>query len=133
MLSKRIINASAVSINGLGFLILGRSGSGKSELALGLIKSGAKLIADDRVVITSSELSPKHLKSVLGYIVYMFAHGRPTSPMRCYPEILLKPHPEIHGLLHSRQHGFLCYDAVEAPLAGVIFIYKPKAFLWMLP
>ncbi len=26
----------------------------------------------------------KRLKNVLGYIVYMFAHGRPTNPMRVY-------------------------------------------------
>ncbi len=39
--------ASCVSIGGLGLLISGESGIGKSELALALIDRGARLISDD--------------------------------------------------------------------------------------
>jgi len=37
-----------VDINGSGILILGRSGSGKSSLAINLIALGSKLVADDQ-------------------------------------------------------------------------------------
>lgn len=47
-----ILHASAVAMEGRGLLILGRSGSGKSSLALELIAIGATLVADDRVVVT---------------------------------------------------------------------------------
>lgn len=36
----------------MGILLLGESGSGKSDLALRLIDAGAKLVADDRVNIS---------------------------------------------------------------------------------
>lgn len=45
------LHASCVSIGGEGVLLLGKSGSGKSDLALRLIEAGAKLVADDRVEI----------------------------------------------------------------------------------
>ena len=46
-----IVHASAVSLGGRGVLILGRSGAGKSGLALRLIALGAQLVSDDRVVL----------------------------------------------------------------------------------
>ncbi len=46
------IHATAVSIGGRAVLLLGPSGSGKSDLALRLIDRGATLIADDRVALT---------------------------------------------------------------------------------
>ncbi|MCK5533873.1 HPr(Ser) kinase/phosphatase [bacterium] len=41
-----------VEVYGMGVLILGKSGIGKSECALGLVKKGHRLIADDVVDIT---------------------------------------------------------------------------------
>jgi serine kinase of HPr protein (carbohydrate metabolism regulator) len=41
------VHASCVSIGGRGVLIAGRSGSGKSDLALRLIDRGAILVSDD--------------------------------------------------------------------------------------
>lgn len=49
--APEILHASCVSANGQGVLILGRSGAGKSALALELISRGAQLVADDRTVI----------------------------------------------------------------------------------
>ena len=50
------IHATAVSIGAEGrwraVLLIGASGSGKSDLALRLIDRGATLVADDRVVLT---------------------------------------------------------------------------------
>ena len=42
------IHASCVEVGGLGVLLRGPSGSGKSDLALRLIEAGARLVADDR-------------------------------------------------------------------------------------
>jgi serine kinase of HPr protein (carbohydrate metabolism regulator) len=45
------IHATAVALDGVGVLLRGPSGSGKSDLALRLIDGGARLIADDQTVI----------------------------------------------------------------------------------
>lgn len=45
------LHASAVAVDGRGLLILGASGAGKSGLALRLIALGARLVADDRVLV----------------------------------------------------------------------------------
>jgi len=46
------IHGSCVAAGNRGLLILGRSGSGKSSLALRLIALGAALIADDQTALT---------------------------------------------------------------------------------
>ena len=52
-----VLHASAVAIGSSGLLITGPSGSGKSSLALELMALGATLVADDRVLVTSSSES----------------------------------------------------------------------------
>ena len=46
------IHASCVSIGGRGVLLLGKSGAGKSDLALRLIDGGGVLVADDRTLLS---------------------------------------------------------------------------------
>jgi serine kinase of HPr protein (carbohydrate metabolism regulator) len=46
------IHATTVALGGVGVLLRGAPGSGKSDLALRLIDGGARLIADDQTVIT---------------------------------------------------------------------------------
>ncbi|WP_339690363.1 HPr kinase/phosphatase C-terminal domain-containing protein [uncultured Parasphingorhabdus sp.] len=46
------LHATAVAISGAGLMICGKSGSGKSDLALRLIDRGATLISDDYVDIS---------------------------------------------------------------------------------
>ena len=43
-----VVHASCVDVNGSGVLIVGRSGSGKSSLAINLLALGSKLVADDQ-------------------------------------------------------------------------------------
>ena len=43
-----VMHASCVDVNGSGVLIVGRSGSGKSSLAINLLALGSKLVADDQ-------------------------------------------------------------------------------------
>lgn len=45
------IHATCVAIGGQAVLLCGRSGSGKSDLALRLIDRGAELVADDQVLL----------------------------------------------------------------------------------
>ena len=47
MSDRETIHATTVVIDGQGVMILGSSGSGKSDLALRLIDRGAQLVADD--------------------------------------------------------------------------------------
>jgi len=45
------VHGTTVAVDGLGVLLRGPSGSGKSDLALRLIDEGAALVADDRSVL----------------------------------------------------------------------------------
>ena len=63
-----IMHATCVDINGSGVLIVGRSGSGKSSLAINLIALGSTLVADDQCEIVKknnklSVLKPTSLPS----------------------------------------------------------------------
>jgi HPr kinase/phosphorylase len=49
---SQIVHASCVDVQGRGLLILGASGTGKSALALALMALGARLVADDRTILT---------------------------------------------------------------------------------
>jgi HPr kinase/phosphorylase len=49
------VHATAVARNGDGVLIIGPTGSGKSDLALRLIDRGWRLIADDLVAVVADD------------------------------------------------------------------------------
>jgi HPr kinase/phosphorylase len=49
--ASALLHASCVELAGTGVVLLGPSGCGKSDLALRLIDGGARLVADDRLVI----------------------------------------------------------------------------------
>ena len=49
------IHATSLAIGGHGVLIMGPSGSGKSDLALRLIDRGARLIGDDYTSVSSGD------------------------------------------------------------------------------
>ncbi len=53
-----VLHASAVALGGRALLILGPSGSGKSTLALDLLALGARLVADDRTIVTLRDGHP---------------------------------------------------------------------------
>lgn len=53
--TSQTIHATAVAFDQAGLIITGRSGAGKSSLALQLIALGAALISDDRVIATVRE------------------------------------------------------------------------------
>lgn len=53
---RESVHGVLMDINGMGTLIIGKSGIGKSETALELVKRGHQLIADDRVEIYEKEV-----------------------------------------------------------------------------
>ena len=53
---RESIHGVLLDINGMGTLIIGKSGIGKSETALELVKRGHQLVADDRVEIYEKEV-----------------------------------------------------------------------------
>lgn len=65
------IHATCISINQNGVLLLGQSGSGKSDLALRLIMNkGAELVADDRADVFAKDgrlyaCSPENIRGLL--------------------------------------------------------------------
>ncbi len=52
---RKSLHATLVDINGVGVLLRGKSGVGKSEVALELVKKGHQLVADDRVDVYERE------------------------------------------------------------------------------
>lgn len=46
------LHATTVSVDGRAVMLFGKSGSGKSAMALQLLALGAALIADDRTIVT---------------------------------------------------------------------------------
>jgi len=53
---RESIHGTLVDINGIGVLVKGKSGIGKSEIALELVRRGHQLVADDRVDIYQKEV-----------------------------------------------------------------------------
>tara|TARA_B100000900_G_C20184601_1_gene555335 strand:+ start:25 stop:498 length:474 start_codon:yes stop_codon:yes gene_type:complete len=70
--NTKILHASSIDIDGKGVVILGKSGSGKSNLAIKLISMGAKLISDDqtyfklkdnKVIISKPDTTPNFIEA----------------------------------------------------------------------
>jgi len=97
------VHATTVAIDGAGVMLRGPSGSGKSDLALRLIDRGARLVADDRTVLTlcdggvqasaPPEIATKLEVRGLG-IVRMPESG--SAPLRLVVD--LKPEGEIERM-----------------------------------
>jgi len=85
------LHGDLVEMHGLGVLILGKSGIGKSEVALDLVSSGHRLVADDVVIVR--RISPAVVR------------GR-AAP-------LLRHHMELRGL------GVIDVEALFGTLATV--------------
>lgn len=49
------VHGSLIDVYGTGLLLIGKSGIGKSEVALDLVERGHRLVADDVVIVTKKE------------------------------------------------------------------------------
>ncbi|MDB4548595.1 HPr(Ser) kinase/phosphatase, partial [Akkermansiaceae bacterium] len=67
---RTALHGCMVDYRGIGVLIMGESGSGKSETAIGLLEKGAALVADDSVQLKqiSGELSASAKDFARGYL-----------------------------------------------------------------
>lgn len=52
---SQIVHATCIAIGGRGLLLLGHSGTGKSDLALRLIDRGARLVSDDYTLVATED------------------------------------------------------------------------------
>lgn len=52
---QQTIHGSLIDVYGIGLLLIGKSGIGKSEVALDLVERGHRLVADDVVIVTKKE------------------------------------------------------------------------------
>lgn len=86
-----LVHATAILVDGVGVLIRGPSGSGKSDLALRMIDAGARLIADDQ-----TELS------------------------RVGATVEARPPARLAGLLEVRGIGIVSVPAVPAGRLGLV-------------
>jgi len=103
------VDGTAVAIDGAAILLLGSSGSGKSDLALRLIDDGALLISDDIV----------ELRYFNNQIHAIYPHAANQK---------LKNHIEVRGL------GILPVAAISEPTPLVLAIKLIDiAFLGRLP
>ena len=99
-----LLHASCVAVDGVGVLIRGKPGAGKSDLALRLIDTGAALVADD-----SCETS------VRGGSLYVTA---PTT---------------IAGKLEIRGYGIVKLPARAEATVGLVVDLKAEAEIERLP
>jgi serine kinase of HPr protein (carbohydrate metabolism regulator) len=100
-LSSERIHASSVAIGGKAVLICGRSGFGKSDLALRLVDRGATLVSDDYTLVQRKE-------SVL----------------------LASPPSQIKGKIEVRGIGIVDFPFVEVvPVGLMVVIDEPVARL----
>ncbi|MFZ2955631.1 MAG: HPr(Ser) kinase/phosphatase [Candidatus Ozemobacteraceae bacterium] len=101
---RKSMHGVFVEVYGVGILIIGPSGIGKSECALELIKRGHRLIADDAVQLTKISDS-----KIIGY-----------------PDEMIRHHMEIRGLgiIDIRSLFGIAATADEKPVELVIQLEK---------
>jgi serine kinase of HPr protein (carbohydrate metabolism regulator) len=99
------IHGTCVALSGLGVLLRGPSGSGKSDLALRLIDGGAKLVADDQVELA------------------LDAAGR----------VMARAPATLSGLIEVRGIGILRMNAVRTAPVGLVADLTPEDQVERLP
>jgi len=129
---RTTLHGCMVDYRGIGVLITGESGSGKSETAIGLLEKGAALVADDSVKICQigGELSTSAKKFARGYLemrgigiinvanLYGLSAIRPEKRLDLV--VALKPAADLNKVDRTgvRRKKFKVLD-VEVPLIEV--------------
>ncbi len=115
------IHGTCVAIGQRGVLLLGPSGSGKSDLALRLIGRGASLVADDQIELTQengmlSAAPPENIRGLLevrgvGILTMPYAAPVPLSLV-----VRLVQPEQVERLPHPQQREFL---GISLPLLNL--------------
>jgi HPr kinase/phosphorylase len=129
---RTTLHGCMVDYRGIGVLITGKSGSGKSETAIGLLEKGAALVADDSVKICQigGELSTSAKNFARGYLemrgigiinvanLYGLSAIRPEKRLDLV--VTLKPDTDLNKVDRTgiRRKKFKVLD-VEVPLIEV--------------
>ena len=90
------VHATCVDVDGMGVLLRGPPGSGKSDLALRLISGGALLVADDR-----------------------------AEAIAVGGQVMVSPPPEIAGLIEVRGLGILRFNHRDKVPLGLVLDLVP--------
>jgi HPr kinase/phosphorylase len=129
------LHGCMVDMRGVGVLITGKSGSGKSETAIGLLERGASLVADDmvRIKYVGGELTASSPDLSRGYLeirgigiinvanLYGLASIRPDKRLDLV--ITLRPHMDLNEVdrvgLQQKSYEILGQHVahVEIPVA----------------
>jgi len=129
---RTTLHGCMVDYRGIGVLIMGKSGSGKSETAIGLLEKGAALVADDVVNLkqVGSDLSATAKNFARGYLemrgvgiinvanLYGLSAIRPEKRLDLVVE--LKPEPDLNKVdrLGMSQKALQILDT-EVPLVEI--------------
>ena len=116
-----MVHGTCVEIGGRAVLLRGPPGSGKSDLALRLIECGARLVADDRVVLHGEEgvlyaFTPPAIAGTIevrgvGLLRVPFA---PTTRLRLAVDLVGSPVSE-----RLPDASRCCYDGIVLPLIAL--------------
>jgi len=98
------VHGTSVVVGGVGVLLRGQPGSGKSDLALRLIDSGAQLVADDQTSLS-------------------FENGN----------LIMTSNAVIKGLIEVRGIGILAAPCVERARLGLVIDLIPGGQFERLP
>ncbi len=132
---RTTLHGCMVDYRGIGILIMGSSGAGKSETAIGLLEKGAALVADDVVYISQKggELLTRSKEFARGYLemrgigiinvanLYGLSAIRPEKKLDLVVE--LKPGSDLNKVdrlgLEQKKYRILDTDVpfVEIPVA----------------
>lgn len=97
-------HATCAEVDGVGILITGPSGSGKSDLTLRLMQGGAQLVADDRVDLSIDQT-----------------------------QIIARAPKALRGLLEVREIGIVKVPFLEQAVIRALIELKPGQILDRLP
>lgn len=129
---RTTLHGCMVDYRGIGILIMGKSGSGKSETSIGLLEKGAALVADDTIYISQmgGELSTRSKDFARGYLemrgigiinvanLYGLSAIRPEKRLDLVVE--LKPATDLNKVdrLGMKQQQYKILDT-EVPLIEI--------------
>lgn len=126
---QTVVHGSFIDVYGIGVLLVGRSGIGKSEIALDLVERGHRLVADDVVMITRKGEGiligagtdvVKHFMEIrgLGFIDVRSIFGIRAIRFQKRVEVvveLLESKPDAEYTRTGLDHGHIPILGVELP------------------